>query len=173
MPGCGTTFAAPRRRPEACTHYCALRRPRVSPDSRPFYFRVEPAADSSSVRLDTWLWRVRIFRNRGLATDACRAGSVEIGGQAAKASRDVRVGDIVTVRQGVVLRTLVVRGWPANRVGAVLVADFLEDRTPPEEFAKARREPVANLLAREKGSGRPTKRDRRLLDRLLLGGDGG
>lgn len=116
---------------------------------------------------------MRIFRNRGLATDACRAGSVEIGGQMAKASRDVRVGDVVTVRQGVVLRTLVVRGWPANRVGAVRVTDFLEDRTPPEEFAKARREPVANLLARDKGSGRPTKRDRRRLDRLLLGGDGG
>lgn len=137
-----------------------------------FISRVDPVADSSSARLDKWLWMVRIFRHRSLATDACRAGSVEIGGQAAKPARDVRTGDVITVRQGVVLRTLVVRGTPASRVGAKLVAAFLEDRTPPEEFAKAKRQPVEHLLAREKGSGRPTKRDRRLLDRLLQHGDG-
>ncbi|GAB1489766.1 hypothetical protein MASR2M8_22200 [Opitutaceae bacterium] len=114
---------------------------------------------------------VRIFRNRSLATEACRSGSVEIGGQLAKPARDVRVGDVITVRQGVVLRTLVVRGAPASRVGAKLVAAFVEDRTPPEEFAKAKRQPVEHLLARERGSGRPTKRDRRLLDRLFRRGD--
>jgi len=120
-------------------------------------------------RVDKWLWTVRIFKTRGLATAACRAGSVEVGGQPAKPSRDVRAGEIITVRQGLVTRTLVVRALPLRRVGPKLVASFCEDQTTPEEFAKARREPVQQFLAREKGSGRPTKRDRRAIDRLLEG----
>ena len=120
-------------------------------------------------RVDKWLWTVRIFKTRGLATDACRAGSVEVGGQPTKPARDVRVGEIITVRQGLVTRTLVVRGFPLRRIGPKLVASFCDDQTPPEEFAKARKEPVQQFLAREKGSGRPTKRDRRAIDRLLEG----
>jgi ribosome-associated heat shock protein Hsp15 len=133
---------------------------------------VDPAAESSSERLDKWLWKVRIFRQRGLATEACRAGSVEVADQPARPARDVRVGDVVTVRLGLVRRTLVVRGTPANRVAAKAVAAYLEDRTPPEEFAKARRPRVEQGLARAPGSGRPTKRDRRQLDELLRQGDG-
>lgn len=71
------------------------------------------------------------------------------------------------VRQGLVLRTLQVVGVPRTRVGAKLVAQFCTDLTPPEEFAKAKVEKVQQILAREKGSGRPTKRDRRLLDGLF------
>jgi ribosome-associated heat shock protein Hsp15 len=120
-----------------------------------------------SDRLDKWLWAVRIFKTRGLATDACRAGSVQVGGQPAKPSREVRGGETITVRQGLITRTLIVRGIPLRRVGPKLVAGFSDDQTPPEEFAKARKEPVQQFLVREKGSGRPTKRERREIDRLL------
>lgn len=133
---------------------------------------MDPTAEFPSDRLDKWLWKVRIFRQRGLATEACRSGSVEIGGQPAKPARDVRVGDVVAVRQGLVQRTLVVRGLPPHRVAAKALAAFLEDRTPPEEFAKANRPRVEQVLARAPGSGRPTKRDRRQLDELWLRGDG-
>lgn len=126
---------------------------------------MEPA-NLPSARLDKWLWSVRLFRNRSLATDACRAGSVEIGGQPAKPARDVRPGDVVLVRQGLICRTVVVVAIPRTRVGASLVPTYAEDRTPPEEFARARARPVEQFLAREKGSGRPTKRDRRRLDQL-------
>jgi ribosome-associated heat shock protein Hsp15 len=118
-------------------------------------------------RLDKWLWTVRVFKTRSLATDACRAGSVAVNDQTAKPARDVRAGETVTVKQGLVLRTLRVVGVPRTRVGAKLVANFCADLTPPEELAKARENPVQQLLAREKGSGRPTKRDRRLLDSFL------
>ncbi|PAW63501.1 MAG: hypothetical protein B9S34_14205 [Opitutia bacterium Tous-C1TDCM] len=128
------------------------------------FLNPEPAAAG---RLDKWLWAVRIFKTRALATDACRAGSVTINDLAAKPARDVRPGETVFVRQGLVLRTLQVVGVPRTRVGAKLVAQFCTDLTPPEEFAKAKVEKVQQILAREKGSGRPTKRDRRLLDGLF------
>ncbi len=118
-------------------------------------------------RVDKWLWAVRLFRTRGLATSACRAGSVAVNGQPAKASREVRAGETVVVRQGLIHRTLAVLGVPRTRVGAKLVAGYCDDRTPPEEFEKARRLPVQQFLARAKGAGRPTKRDRRRLDQLL------
>ncbi len=121
----------------------------------------------SAARLDKWLWAVRLYKTRSLASDACRAGSVAINEQTAKPARAVRAGETVTVRQGLVLRTLRVVAVPRSRVGAKLVPQYCDDLTPPEEFAKARENPLQQVLAREKGSGRPTKRDRRLLDSLL------
>lgn len=124
-------------------------------------------AEPALGRLDKWLWSVRVFKSRSLASDACRAGSVSINDQPAKPARDVRAGETVTVRQGLVLRTLRVTGIPKSRVGPKVVANFCTDLTPPEELAKARENPLLHMLEREKGSGRPTKRDRRLLDRFL------
>jgi ribosome-associated heat shock protein Hsp15 len=118
-------------------------------------------------RVDKWLWAVRIFRTRSLATDACRAGSVTIDGHTVKPSREVRGGVVVVARQGLIRRTLKVLGVPPARVGAKGVAAYCEDQTPPGEFEQARRQRVQQLLARAKGSGRPTKRDRRRLDRFL------
>ena len=120
-----------------------------------------------SGRLDKWLWTVRIFKTRGLATEACRAGSVKVGAQPAKPSRDVRAGETISVQQDLVTRTLVVRAIPLRRIGPKLVADFCDDQTPPEEFAKARVQPVQQFLTRPKGAGRPTKRERREIDRLF------
>lgn len=127
------------------------------------------SSPAAVARLDKWLWAVRVYRTRSLATDACRAGSIEINGQTAKPARDVRAGDRVEAKLGLVKRTLVVRGTPVGRVGAAKVAEYCEDLTPAEEYEKARARPVQQFLARDKGSGRPTKRDRRLLDHLLDG----
>lgn len=112
---------------------------------------------------------MRLFKTRSLATAACRAGSVDVNGQPAKPARDVHIGETVTVRQGLVTRTLHVIGIPPSRVGAKLVMGFCDDRTPAEEFDKARENRVQQFLAREKGAGRPTKRDRRSIDQLLGG----
>ena len=120
-----------------------------------------------TARIDKWLWAVRIFKTRGLATDACRAGSVQINTLPAKPSRDVRSGETIYVQQGLITRTLVVRAIPLRRIGPKLVVDFCDDQTTPEEYAKARVLPVQEFLARAKGSGRPTKRERREIDRLF------
>lgn len=125
-----------------------------------------PTVDSAA-RLDKWLWAVRIFKSRALATDACRAGSVTINELPAKPGRDVHAGETVCVRQGLVMRTLRVVGAPRSRVGAKLVAEFCTDLTPASEWEKVKEQRLQHVLAREKGSGRPTKRDRRLLDRLF------
>ena len=118
-------------------------------------------------RVDKWLWAVRIFKTRSQATDACRAGSVTVNGLPAKPSREARPGEVVVVRQGLIRRTLLVRAVPRARLGAKLVGDYCDEQTPPAEFARAREQRVQQFLARAKGSGRPTKRDRRLIDRLL------
>lgn len=123
--------------------------------------------DSAPARLDKWLWSVRLFKSRALATDACRAGSVEIAGLLAKPAREVRTNDQISLRQGIIVRTLRVIGVPHSRVGAKRVPEYYEDLTPDTEFAKLREHRVQNLLARDKGSGRPTKRDRRDLDRFF------
>ena len=111
---------------------------------------------------------MRVFKSRSLASDACRAGSVAVNELPAKPARDIRPGEMVTVKQGLVLRTLRVVGVPPSRVGAKLVPNFCADLTPKEELEKGREHSVQALLAREKGTGRPTKRDRRLLDQMFL-----
>ncbi|QOC25832.1 RNA-binding S4 domain-containing protein [Microbacterium hominis] len=112
-----------------------------------------------SVRVDSWLWAVRVYKTRSAATTACRAGHVRIGGEKAKAAQAVRVGDELRVRIAGFDRILVVRQLLTKRVGAPVAALAAEDRTPP-------REPVAQLAVRDRGAGRPTKRERREIDRL-------
>ena len=125
------------------------------------------ALADSAARLDKWLWAVRLFRTRSLASDACRAGSVTINDLPAKPARAVRAGETIGVRQGLVQRMLRVVDVPRSRVGAKVVPQFCNDLTPPAEFEKARVNRVQQVLEREKGSGRPTKRDRRRLDSLF------
>ena len=114
---------------------------------------------SETVRVDAWLWAVRVYKTRSAATTACRAGHVRIGGDRAKAAQPVRIGDEVRVRIAGFDRILVVRQLLTKRVGAPLAAAAAEDRTPV-------REPVAQLAVRDRGAGRPTKRERRDIDRL-------
>ena len=126
------------------------------------------AEDDHAARIDKWLWCVRLFRSRALATEACRSGAVTVNGLPAKPSRTVRAGEVYAVKVGVIERTVAVLGTPPSRVGAPLVAGYMEDRTPPEVWERARRAlPVERILARPPGSGRPTKRDRRQLDTLF------
>lgn len=118
-------------------------------------------------RLDKWLWSVRVFKTRPLATAACRAGHVKIGDLEAKPGRDVHVGEVVTVRLGLVTRTLRVVALPRSRVAAKQLPDYLADLTPAAEYERAKQAGIEHMLARERGMGRPTKKDRRDMGRLF------
>ncbi len=118
------------------------------------------------MRLDQWLWAVRVFKTRTLAADGIKAGHVRINGEPCKPAREVHPGDTVVARVGLMRRTVRFIADPPSRVGAKLVPQFAEDLTPPEEYA---RRPEPNFLPpmfRPQGTGRPTKRDRRATDRL-------
>jgi ribosome-associated heat shock protein Hsp15 len=123
--------------------------------------------DDGGSRLDKWLWAVRVFKTRPLATAACRAGDVEIGGLTAKPARAVHAGETVAVKLGVMTRTLQVVAVPRSRIGAKLVSEFAKELTPAIEFARSREHNLQRVLVREKGAGRPTKRERRTIDRLF------
>jgi ribosome-associated heat shock protein Hsp15 len=116
----------------------------------------------SPVRIDAWLWAVRQFKTRSAATAACRAGHVRVNGERAKAAQQVRPGDEVRVRIEGFDRTLIVRQTLVKRVSATVAATAVEDRTPPPPP----RETVAVVATRDRGAGRPTKRERRDLERL-------
>ena len=121
-----------------------------------------------SVRLDKFLWAVRLYKTRPDATDACRLGRVEMGGQPVKAGRDVRVGEVISVQSDEVTKTVRVLALLEKRVAGKLVAGFIEDLTPLEEYERARkrREEHALNLATSPPL-RPTKRDRRDIDAFL------
>ncbi len=121
----------------------------------------------SSVRIDKWLWAVRLAKTRSLAAEACHDGHVRIGGHPVKASREIRPGDVLVVRTDTLTRTVRVRTLLEKRVGAAAVPEFLEDLTPPEEIARAKALLADRGAHREAGAGRPTKKERRLLDAFL------
>ena len=118
-------------------------------------------------RLDKWLWSVRAFKTRPLATAACRSGKVLIGELEAKPGRDVHAGEVITVHVGAVTRTLKVVGMPRSRVSAKQVPEFMTDLTPPAEYERAKQASIEHLLARQRGEGRPTKKERRDMGRLF------
>ena len=115
-------------------------------------------------RVDKWLWAVRAFKTRTAATDACAAGRVQVDGEVAKPATRIGVGQEVRVRRSDRLVVLGVREVISKRVGAPRAAECVEDRSPPAP-AVERSLTLADVL-RERGSGRPTKRDRRETDRL-------
>jgi len=118
-------------------------------------------------RLDKWLWCVRVFKTRPLATAACRAGHVLISDLEAKPGRDVHVGETIVVRVGVITRTLRVVALPRARLGAKQVPEFMTDLTPAAEYERAKQAGIEHMLARARGKGRPTKKDRRDMGRLF------
>ena len=112
------------------------------------------------VRIDKWLWAVRLYKSRSAAIEACNAGHVKIGDQSVKPSRDVHVGDVISALTGRLHRTVLVLALLDRRVGAKLVSQYLEDKTPPAEYARARAEFEQTLLY-PKGFGKPSKKQRR------------
>lgn len=123
-------------------------------------------ADWSGVRADKLLWSVRVYKTRSLATEACKNGRVHIEGVSIKASREIRVGDTLTIRLGAFTRTIAVIGLIQNRVSAKLVAEYITELTPPEEFEKLKMIRDLNYELRDRGQGRPSKKDRRDIERL-------
>lgn len=119
-----------------------------------------------NTRIDKWLWTVRIFKTRSLATEECKKGRVRINEIEAKPSREIRIGETITVRKPPLNYTFIVKGIPKNRIGAKLVDDFLENITPKEELQKLEPGFMAFQGYRERGSGRPTKKERRTLDEI-------
>lgn len=119
------------------------------------------------VRVDRWLWAVRLYKTRTLAAEACRGGHVKVNDQPVKPSRDIRPGDLILARTGDVRRTVRVLATLENRLAAKQVPLYLEDLTPPEEFERARNPASHAPVMRAPGSGRPTKRERRVLEAWL------
>ena len=121
-------------------------------------------------RLDKWLWAARIFKTRSIAADQCRKGKVIVNGEGAKPSKMIKEGDTVEVKQAPIIRKYMVRGVSLKRVSAKLAVDLVEDITPEEELEKLRRfrkDPVSVIFGhREKGLGRPSKKERREIDKL-------
>ncbi len=120
----------------------------------------------NNTRIDKWLWMLRIFKTRSLATEECKKGRVKINDTEVKPSKEVKIGDTVTVRKSPVIYSYVVKGIPKSRVGAKLVDDYLENITPDEECAKLEPGFLAFQGHRKPGLGRPTKKERRTLDEL-------
>jgi ribosome-associated heat shock protein Hsp15 len=116
----------------------------------------------TTARVDSWAWAVRMFKTRSLATAACRAGHVRVNGDRAKAAQPVHIGDEVRVRTAGFDRILVVSKIVSKRVGGAVAAECFVDKTPPPPP----REEVARVPMRDRGAGRPTKRERRDIDRL-------
>jgi ribosome-associated heat shock protein Hsp15 len=118
------------------------------------------------VRIDKWLWSVRLYKTRSIATDACRTGKVMMNDVPVKPSRELQVNDVIVVRSGVIKRTLQVRELLSNRVSAKLVENYMIDLTPPEELDKLKFAHEMNHEYRQRGIGRPTKKERRLIEKL-------
>ncbi|MBN2743553.1 ribosome-associated heat shock protein Hsp15 [Breznakibacter xylanolyticus] len=119
------------------------------------------------VRIDKFLWAVRLFKTRSLAAEACEKNRVTINGSPLKASRMIKPGDTFELRQPPITRSFRVKQTSGNRMGAKLVPDFLEDVTTPEQLQLLEMAKMAQSLNRPKGLGRPTKKERRDLDDLF------
>ncbi|WP_055553723.1 RNA-binding S4 domain-containing protein [Streptomyces sp. NBRC 110028] len=120
------------------------------------------ASDEGSVRVDSWIWSVRLTKTRSLAASACRAGHVRVNGERVKPAQAVRPGDEVRLRHAGRDRVVVVSRIVRKRVGAAVAAEAYVDNSPPPPP----REQTVPIGLRDRGAGRPTKRDRRELERL-------
>lgn len=120
------------------------------------------AEDEAAVRIDSWIWSVRLTRTRSLAASACRAGHVRVNGERVKPAHVVRAGDEVRLRHAGGERIVVVSRPVRKRVGAAVAAECFVDNSPPPPP----REAAVAVPVRDRGTGRPTKRDRRETERL-------
>ena len=118
------------------------------------------------VRVDKWLWATRVFKTRTIATEACKKGRVSIGGMNVKPSRPLKVGEIVDVRKPPVTYSFKVKQCIEKRVGAKLIPEILENVTPPEQYELLEMNRISGFVNRARGTGRPTKKDRRSLEQF-------
>jgi len=122
------------------------------------------------VRVDKWLWCMRVYKTRTLAAEACARGRVLMGDAVLKASREIKPGDVLLVRKLPVVYTLRVLALTENRLPAARIKEFMEDITSQEELDKLRIS-EQSFFKRDRGSGRPTKKERRLLDEVMDGNE--
>ena len=119
------------------------------------------------MRIDKYLWAIRVFKTRSEATEACNGGKVKIDGVNCKPAKEVKVGEIIQIRKGSVQFSYRVLSPLENRVGASLVPQYAENLTPESELAKMRAPVETFFVKRDRGSGRPTKKERRVLDSMM------
>jgi ribosome-associated heat shock protein Hsp15 len=122
--------------------------------------------DKQNIRIDKFLWSVRLYKTRSIASDECRKGRIYINEIQVKPSRSVLKNEIITVKKPPVIYSYRVIEPIENRVSAKLVSNFIEDLTPDEEKAKLDIRQAGGIIYRDKGTGRPTKKERRLIDRI-------
>ncbi|SRR5690606_14447503 len=125
------------------------------------------SADQDELRIDKWLWAVRLFKTRSLAMQACQGGRVKVDGRNVKPAASVRPGNVVEVSHPGFTKTVRVKDLTDRRVGAKLVEVFLEDLTPDEEYQRQCEFQSRSPALRARGTGRPTKKDRRETDRFF------
>ena len=118
------------------------------------------------VRVDKWLWAMRVFKTRTIATDACKKGRVTMNGVAVKPSRAIKVGDVIDVKKPPITYTFRVKLLTGNRLGAKLVPEYLENITAPSQYELLEMTRISGFVDRRKGLGRPTKREGRELSRF-------
>lgn len=119
---------------------------------------------NTEARVDKWLWSARIFKTRTMASAACKKGQICIKGVQLKPSRLIKVGDIIEVRKPPITYSFKVLQAIERRVGAKLIPEILEDVTPPQQYELLEMSKISGFVNRAKGTGRPTKKDRRSLD---------
>jgi ribosome-associated heat shock protein Hsp15 len=122
--------------------------------------------EKHGLRIDKWLWTVRLFKTRSQAAEACSKGKVSVDGHPVKPSRIIREGDIISVRRAPSVFTYRVKALAGSRQPASKTVAFLEDITPEEEKEKSVHKNLLVFSRRDRGTGRPSKRDRRIIDRL-------
>lgn len=120
----------------------------------------------TKIRIDKWLWAVRLFKSRSIAAEACRKGQVMIGGNSLKSSKEISVGDEIQIKRPPITRTYLVKALSGKRMSAKLTVDFVEDITPQDQFDLLNAVKVYGFEQRDKGVGRPTKKDRRDIQKL-------
>lgn len=119
------------------------------------------------MRLDKFIWSVRLTKTRSVATDACNGGKIKLNTTQAKASKEVKAGDQIELKKGIITRRYQILALPNGRVGAKLVELYLKDITPETEILKWEKSRLVSVVTRDPGSGRPTKKERREIDEFL------
>jgi ribosome-associated heat shock protein Hsp15 len=116
------------------------------------------------VRIDKWLWATRVFKTRSIASEACAKGRIMLKGMTAKSSKMIRVGDVVQIRKPPITYSFEVLALTDKRMGAKLVPNFVKDVTPADQYEILELNKLSGFVDRARGMGRPTKKDRRVLD---------